>query len=583
MRKLLLIASALFLVQQANAQYFQHSYGNTSTSNTYEVNGQFTPVSATGTGYMIAGLHYDPTYASYNQVHVARSDDKGNIGGAPYFNYRYLLYDPNTGNPFTAWATSITEVNTGGGFEYVVVGILIYSYTPYEIDAFVLKLDAQGNPLCVNRYYFPGYAMKDPKCKMSINQKEILITGRCADVTGGTSTSQDAYVLNIDESSCVLNWGKVYDISVGTTSFDDAGVDIIENPYTSPEILVVGRSSIYGLMFKVDGSNGNPLSATIYKITGLYDEFTCIKTSGNPIVGTNDAFIIGGNTNMGTGSSPDFNMWTVLMDQNGTVAWSTDHDNGLSAGENNYCRDIIERVNTSSNYEYYAIGNIWHSGFTDQDAQVVKLDNNGLVVANGDFQYGTTTDNESGESINFSNTGGMTFSGTTSINNNDQLLVNAYFNGLTACDYNIYNFTSNSTTPSTASVTLTDYSAPKQDYLKYKINKLKDNQICYSPSVTGGNNARSAKIPGKNPFDFSIMGNGNGAVTTGSDLHVKLESQVPATQARIIDVLGREIPCRITDNGNGNLTIAAPITHTGIYYLVLSNDTEKTSKAFFVK
>lgn len=568
MKKTLLLLTCL-LGKCVSAQYFQHMYGNTGPD---ERNAQFVPASDASQGYVMAGN------SNSTDLHIVRTDNTGGfVATTPYFNNTYSISDPTSGLQWNSWATSIAEINAGGGtYEYIIAGETM-NPTSSLPELLIMRIDASGNVLYVKSFTLNGgYYLKQPKLKMAQNGADVLVTGLCH--TGGLA---DVFVFSIIANTGVANWGFAYDIvNSSGVSQNDFGKDIIENPYTSSEIIVVGSSSNDGLFMKINATTGASISATLYNITS-FQELVSIKTSANPLVTTNDAFIVSGNLNSGSAD-----VWTMLVNQAGTVTWSTNHDSNNS-GVQNTNNEIMERYNTSGTYEYYAVGSIWQTS-TDNDVQVLKLDNNGQLVTGGEFWYGAAGTQEAGMSIGFSNTGGFTVSGHASnaAFTNDQLLINAYFNGFTACNYTTNTFTSGTNTPSTPTCTIKDNSSPSDYTLTYSSNTVSNNNICFATSVGGGSNARSAHIPKANQFSFDFVANGQSNLNSGKPIILKIENNRSANlKAYMIDMIGRKYACKIIYTGSGNnweLSVSEP-TSQGLYYIILTDGTELSTKSYLVR
>lgn len=580
MKKLIILLFVL-CSWQARSQYYQHTYGNTAAAVSAERNRQHIPSTASGSGYVMVGLSDLGTAFTTLSVNVIRTDDNGKVpGAAPYFNNAYVFSDPITGVVYNARATSVAELPNGGTPEYAVVGTVLVDPTVGP-EVFYLRLDASGTVLLQRRYYLSGYIHRTTKMKTDAAGNTLYITGTCSAAGGGGT--QDVFVFSIDAATTAVNWGKRYDvIETGTgNSLNDVGMDLIENPYTANELLVVGNASDQALILRLDATNGNaattnPCMRYIIDAAHSNHVFTSIKTSANPLVTSNDAFIIGGNANNGGVTE----VWTVLTDQLGNMGgWSTYH--ASSSGNSISCQEVIERQNTSGAYEYYTVGTINQSG-TDDDVVVLKIDNTGNTVANGEFWYGTSSEIERGLSIVASNTGGFNVSGNyiSGSGDEEQLQVNAYFSGETGCNYTI------STPTSTAAGSLTDHSfndfgSPLDDNFAVSVSSLTNNQICYATSVFGGSNARSA-FTGP-VLQFSIANNGR--IAEGNNaIEVFTENPLqPDWQVQLMDVLGREIKTVCQAHTGNHLSISAGHLPRGLYYLNISSGGQRQAKTLLIR
>lgn len=613
MKKFLFLLAVLF-AQQVSAQYFVSTYGGATS---YEANAQFVscstpqplpPPALNAPGYILVGRHLGTTNMN---LHLVHSDNLGAVPPltAPFFNKYVVLSDPTTHKVYDAWATSIAEMPgvVPGTFDYVVTGTVVIDPLLPDFDFFVLRMTDNGVILWVNRYDFPHYTFDEPKLKMDITQTNILVTGTCSDINNPVKM-RDVFAFSINAGAGAINWGKAYDIITPNPqmSRNDRGRDIIENPYSpaaAREILIVGATNNEALLLRIASATGTPLPVTpvlTYNIPGAQAQIlNCINNSGNVSPGNNFPFIVAGNVLRNAPVQNDG--WAMLIDQFGNITWSTPWDSGIPGGPyDNTCNEIMERRKPNPpfgvTYEYYTAGTIFNPNAVqpgNTDIQCMKLNVGGLVVIPfGEFIYGTPIDMEEGMDIHhkipFGGLGsGIAVSGNTSLLAGEQFRVNAYYNGKTACDTAFYTYDSRHNQVDTISYLWMTDSIPQSNPLDTLSDTLTTTLICSAAAVAGGSNAKIVPVaPQPAPdegLNFTVLGSEQG-VSTGSNLHIAVQNNANGKlTARIIDLLGREYACKLTDEGNGRFGISSNLPSAGTYYIILSNGKETKAKALFVK
>lgn len=201
--------------------------------------------------------------------------------------------------------------------------------------------------------YQPSGAFPAPSQPLiieSIVQNEFYICGSFEDYI---------YVLNIDNNGSVL-WSNFYKM---TNELNPK--DLILNPYTPGNIIIVGKANISptdndGFFMELKGANGTVLTSKTFGLPGISESFNTILASAS----TGAGFTIGGYTQQ------NGNLLLVKLDPLGSFLWGRVIT--PNSGQNSGFTDLIERQNTLSNYEYYGLTSS-ASGMV-----VAKLDNNGL-------------------------------------------------------------------------------------------------------------------------------------------------------------------------------------------------------------
>jgi hypothetical protein len=177
----------------------------------------------------------------------------------------------------------------------------------------------------------------------------------------------DMYIINVDASGAIL-----------LSSFYAMGKkvmpkDLIMSPYQNDQLIVVGETEMspidnQGFFMSIDAGTGMVLNSKIYGSAVEMDGFGSI-TIGSHVNSTNSAgFVIGGYTQKPNGLL-GLTAWVLKLDPFGNFIWSKIIQ--PSMGNNVGVIDILERLNTFSDYEYYALLN------SSVGLQVIKLSDDG--------------------------------------------------------------------------------------------------------------------------------------------------------------------------------------------------------------
>lgn len=278
----------------------------------------------------------------------------------------------------------------------------------------------------------PGGTMSKPiilEASTSLSgNKEYFICGSYSDPTFGITGMM--YALRVDRFGSII-WSATY------ASFYAIPNDMIENPYT-PGLRVVGKyddsiSPSSGFLLDLDPATGGytPLvftnvGVTYYSIGSNPGWFSSIAIANSPSPG----FVIGGSSQPVNNTG---NAWILKTKMAGTaIQWSTlvTPNSDINAGD---LVDVIERKNTSNNYEYY--------GVTSSQAGIItlKLNASGIPSGNNDeFLYDAGNSRSIVSNIDFSDNTG-TDEGLHIFGTDDGTLpashyfTESYFSGHTGC------------------------------------------------------------------------------------------------------------------------------------------------------
>jgi hypothetical protein len=585
MKKTYLLLSLMFVAFCANAQFFQHLYGTSGS----EYGGNGLNTNTTGMGHFVVSPSQN---SSIGDLLAVNTDVNGNPGA---FNNIYSLIH-NSGVSVTPRNTLPLEFSSGSG--YGVFGLFYDPSSSVQSGIYYLELDVNGNVLNTTQY--------DPVNTSSTNfyvvevgdvsessSGDIYITGT---VDPQLSTGSFwMFAMKINQAGNVL-WSTIYDINnPGFSSSRDWAKGIIESPYTPisvPEVVVVGHTygnggSSDAFFMRLNANTGTLLASPyIYGTTTDFDQFTCIKVANSTTSGTN-GFIVGGNSDA-AGSNTDF--WLTKLDPVGNSVWSNLYDYNGSSGNYDNCTDVIERLNTSGAYEYFVSG-VTNTGNVggNTDLVVIKTDDTGNPYFNGQFTYGSNIDDGGAYLDQYNGTGadGLSVFGTFgngTIGNSDAYLVKAYFNGLSGCNEDFAN-TSPTTGPTLTGKRTTKLISTITDAtMGATFTTAVDATLCYSPSITGGSNARTIQKDN----NTGIVASPNPLDATSNIVTVSLESETN-TQATIAlyDMLGRTYYNQTTTLTKGKNSLPIDISNAnlapGMYTLRISSSATNNTILLLVK
>ena len=519
MKKLFIIAVfAIFFVRNSKAQYFQEVYGS-RRSPEFLTDGH-NAYNGGNTGHFLIGTTpvYNLPSAQY-AFNVQRTDLSGNtLTGPPYFNNYYEVSDvyPPTSSPSLIISNpQSVELSDGSGYAIVAAFKNIVS-TP-SIGFFYTVIDPNtGTPIIMfgptnSLGYYPSSGNYSDINVVSLiesqkNPGNLIICGYVRETSTG---DYKPFAVKINKNGTIV-WNQIYDVTGSSLPYD-----IIESPYKDPtygldEYLIVGEHYASGaasgrdaFILHLDDLYGNQLNPVdFYGTLNSEDVFTCITASSNPNIDPKgEGFVIGGHTNQ----SGNYDMWSLAIDNNRNVAWSNTYNyyNNGSTTNHDFCNDIMERINTGGLSEYYLVGYTNIGVFGAEDVVVNKINDNGSFYTLGQFSYG---DLEVQRGVRIDQINGLdydidglaiygyaAFIPPNQIGGLDNHLVKAYFNGVTACKYDLQdpeqhvgpNYMYSSSNDNISN--FTSYETWVQ-----LVGTETEIQICYSTSEPSGDNARVA-------------------------------------------------------------------------------------------
>ena len=538
MKKLLLTAAVLVAGIAAHAQYFQNLYGvPVNETLTSGIN-----TTASGNGYFMASSNSGFAFGTAS-ISAAFADVTGNIPGGPYFTNEYMVVS-NVGNPLQTQDPQVFEFNNGSGFG------IIGRYTDPTManpntGIYFLQLDPSGNVLNAFDYTVnPNGSsfwdvIKVSAIAESASGKEIYITGWLQP----NFAQVNSFVLKIDAVTGAIIWGYVYDVINPSFSSKDLFNDIVESPYAS-EVIVVGQTydgttTSDGLFMRINSNTGTAFPiVNLHGTATSWDAFNAITVANSPTAG-GPGFAIGGTSD--ANGTNDF--WFTLVDPTGTFITSTLHDYSINPGADDQCEDIIERKNTFGKYEYYMAGSTFKGAFGRHDVLVIKTDDNGKGVANGEFTYGSSG-HDFGKSLDqYNGTGndGLSIFGTYDnniIGGSDMYLVRAYFNGASGCNEKFSTPTPKSGPKHYLRYDVKDIAKFKDNKFSWKQTTAKDKNLCFAWSLSSGSNARVAPAEPNGDKEAKVSPNPIAQGVQYAALEVEVENPTTA-QVAIYDMLGR--------------------------------------------
>lgn len=596
MKKILLIILALTGLT-AKAQYFHHIYGTTDG----EKLSAGLNTTTLGMGYFMVG------HNGQNGLAVSRTDVNGNVTGAPYFDGWYTLFSSITGAQVYVEESKAFEMDNGAGFG-IIGKYLDLSIGAPNTGIFYMQLTPTGGVSNIFTYVPSGSSPIIDIFNVGGVAESALSGGADVYITGSAYGAGRvlAYAMKLDVPSGGIRWSWIYDIPLasGSGSAYAYSRDIIESPYAPTgvnETVLVGQ--LYdpsggtlpdAFSLRVNAANGALITgvADVYGTTSSMDEINSISIA-TATTGGSDGFILGGATDMK--GSEDF--WLLKTDQTLRPLWASLHDYNGNAGTENVCNDVIERLNTGGNYEYYAAGYVRNGliGGT-YDMVVVKTNDAGVSTGMGQFTYGDKYTDYGIAIDQYNGTGSdgiSVFGFREAVNppiingNYDMYLVRAYFNGETPCDQKIVD-APNDKGPghiASVSVSLVDRMVPLTlfNWGQATANNV---NICFASSLGSGSNARVAPVEPKGDKQAIVAPNPMQSGTQAIAVSVEVESATTA-QVTIYDMLGRQYYAGNVNLAKGSNTLPIDISKSnmsaGTYTLRIAMNGENKSVLLLVE
>lgn len=554
MKKTFITLTCSLMAYLCQAQYFQHLYGSGSAEG--QSSGVNTVVQPQGHFIVSSSV----TSSGLSGVLGTFTDNTGNIPGAPNFNNIYSI-GPTMASAYQLSHNKAFELNNGNGF-----GIVGLYQQPAGSGIYYLQVDPNGNIIPTGIFdYTPvaagGYTWTPifvGGISESASGNELYIVGALQE----TSLTWDihSFVIKIDVVSGAVIWSQIFSVSNSSTAVisRDWAYDVVESPYITqpagnPEVVVVGTTydnsgtrTVDGYLVRFDANNGNVFFPWVmYYGTNSSDEYITSITVSNSGNGGGTGFVMGGHTNYLSGG-PRWDAWMVKTNQAGAGSyWGTVTPYSLTASSNTYTHDVIERFNTAGNYEYYLVGETDNGILGNYDAVVLKTDDAGNGVVNGEFTYGGggndfgyQLDQYNGTTIDgLSMFGIADFAG--GVGSLDAYIVKSYFDGNSGCNQSFGN-PNTQTGPGlyseTQFSTLSTFIQGTQNAFS---TSASDVQLCSTAFIPGASNARIAPVEPKGDKEAVVSPN---PMQQGSPVAmVEVESNEPATvQIAVYDMLGKQ-------------------------------------------
>lgn len=556
----ILCAASLTLFSQPYGEVY-YSNGSTMTSGA--------KTSVHSSGFVMSGLINTWIGPGF---HIDKTDVGGgfNMFCSSCFERDYYLVASTCGSSSYGGYRNISGVSTietnGVYHWYATVGA-------YDEACFLSLITSSGGPATrVYPFPYPSLNIDRP----SIVQSQTA--SRDYFVCGKFDTSM--YVMRIDTTGALV-WSSFY---TAGSSGSGLGLDpnaIIESPF-SGEVVIVGRldgplsysRAADGFFLSLNSnsgainnfsSHGDGTSSSVP--CNLFTSITPAKSTYGGSVG----YVIGGYSDFYmTNPTNTGHSWVVKVDLNGNQLWSkiitsfNDINNGMVQG-------VVERLNNSNNYEYYAAAQT-NVGVVD-GGLVFKLDDSGLPVhvnfplKQSEFFYPQGT---AQYPIDLSYNDGAPSDNGLHLYVNDagnHHLYEAYFNGVHGCNEMLVNAIDYENGPSYINPWIVAYGSLTDcvDGGYDMVNTNNNLSSCGGGSIPGGSNARTAVVSG-----LGVMSKTGAAriyPNPGTGVyHLELAEK---SEAAIYNILGERVGSLNLSAGDNILDLQDQ--PKGIYFVKLRN------------
>jgi len=331
-RFLLVLSCSFYFAGNVHASQWAIRFVETGDDRAYSV------ASTPDNGFIVAGYSKSPTMGSH-AAWLMKLDASGNV-------VWQKTYD-GTGGGFAYSAQPTTDAG------YVVAGQMYSTFGPGNGDAFVLKLNRDGNADWLRVY---GGAFGD-----AANAVQQTADGGyfVAGYSGSISTGSGAWALKLD-SGGNIDWQKTYG-GMGYTNFNAAQLTT-DGGYIVAGFARSGGGGNDGVwVLKLD-IGGNVIWQRTYG--GCCQAASSIQATvdgGYIVVGHSDSF--------GAGL---LDAWVLKLDANGNVEWQKTY-----GGTNT---DYATSVQRTADGGYIVAGAAGSSGIGGYGAWLLKLDATGNVT-----------------------------------------------------------------------------------------------------------------------------------------------------------------------------------------------------------
>lgn len=329
------------------------------------------------------------------------------------------------------WGIEVTP-GTLASCEYAAIG-------NFANGCFISFLDILGMPLAGKTFYFHAPTRSAQPYNGAIGLQEpgtaagtgyFYITGSFLEPPGQWTM----YMLKVDINGTIL-WSALHQLGNVSTSLRPLHMTV--SPYTgpgSPELVVVGQANNGSstnndaFFMRVDGNTGNVLNFNIYNTVGSPAADVLLSVSPALSISSlgSPGYIVGGYS--GLYNHPGVQQWAAIVDQTGSsFGWNTVLTTAATPNGGIIFR-ILERLNTSGSYEYYATAGGGGS------MVVVKIDDfGGIPPGSSEYHYSNAAGNVFAIDLTLTNN---TPNVGIQVYGNDwsnHYLVQSCFNGVSGC------------------------------------------------------------------------------------------------------------------------------------------------------
>lgn len=486
---ILLILLAISSVKDLSGQmYFQQVYGQSSFQD-FGYDGNV--LSGLG-GWLITGA------------------STGTVGGV-FRRFSSVAYTrPIGGNPFTQFANYylVYDVNN-------VVQKALYTFGD-EVNTTDIGIAGSSAPLFVGKHVFyaqlssSGTVIASQGYSIGSNFEDYTVqdfitepTGDYAYIVGEVRQISPQkyyfYVMKIQTNGGALVWSKVYELETGSNKRDWAK-DGRELP-NGTEFVLVGSTfdnndaEYKGFVMLLESSTGNPVPSTdmIYlEEPGGSFSASSVDLTTEPTLNSNLGYIIAGSSSLYPAAfllDYDFNSPQFISNRVYT----------LNTNSDSYIYDVQTRTDAGGTLEYwmggFSLGAYRYGGASD--IEVWRLDDGLSPKAPYYLTFGDSGFDEARAIDIGSGLNGLTIFGTTDAPNGDNelLIVQSYYSGHlpTGCNIDYLSVSDNDnldittdTPPSPLALSFVEDDC----YVLFQ-STMDDDFLCYSTSVTGGDNSKN--------------------------------------------------------------------------------------------
>jgi hypothetical protein len=534
---------------------------------------------------------------------IDKTDENGQFPNANDFSKSYKITANACGTstpPHQSYGIDVVEMATPANNEYYAVA------GAYNEGVFLLTLDAAGAPVRNIFYAFPNvgttFVESWPSICESSTPGHFYICG--------AYRSDKAYVIKVNATggtNLTTDWSWFYDANYMQPK------DIIQSPYNSSDIIVVGRcdpggstqttppstSSADAFFMKLNATSGVVSTFSLYHSQYWHGDewFNCIEPA-NANGATN--YIVGGRSHYSSYSSgistpvnTPYTQWMCRLTSAGAIQWSTlIEPKGIAAyiaatgtktlgGLPAEISGVYERLNPNTLVtEYYGVADnqFYPSGVVKHNACVYKLNNVGSTgtISPNEFHYRPnqfrTSDLLSRAQITGIESGSVIADGIqvygTTTNAADHFFVKAYFNGKSGCNDtavtvdNVYQGPDSILTRSVARTSFPDCNFNGVNGITFTTVVIANHgTVCAAATVSGGSN-------GKITTALSRM-SGTDVTLYPNPTHGRLFLSAEAENLLAQDLLGKKyyIYCKPNEAGVPFVDLSQTLPASGIYII----------------